>query len=167
MRKGKSFVQRICFHPSWKFCDPRKGTKKVKKVWEGEAVFQKWKVTCRWCSNSPSFSFTLRPVYFSSGGSCINKDGTGVLWGIQGKVTKTKLSQKFSKKFRAAKCIQKVKYISFLKSGGNYSKQTSAWQCLLLLWEYKCLAAWWPRMRTPPFLTWGLRHVAETQNKAS
>ena len=56
-----------------------------------------------------SFSFTLRPVCFSSGGSCINKDGTGVLWGIQGKVTKTKLSQKFAKKFRAAKC-NKVKF---------------------------------------------------------
>jgi len=61
-----------------------------------------------------SFSFT-GPVYFSSGGSCINKDGTGVLWEIQGKVTKTKLSQKFSKKFRAAKCI----FIYKVKFNGN------------------------------------------------
>ena len=52
-----------------------------------------------------SFSFT-GPVYFSSGGSCINKDGTGVLWGIQGKVTKTKLSQMG----RAVKCIYNVNF---------------------------------------------------------
>ena len=60
----------------------------VKSCWTMFGVLLKWKVT-RWCSNSPPFGLTLRPVYFSSQQSYINKAETRVPLEIQGRQMQT------------------------------------------------------------------------------
>ena len=103
------------------------------------------------------------PFTFQVGEVVSTKMGQGSYGEFKAKLQKQSWARNFPRNlglpnaylYIKSSLMEMKRCISFLKSGGNYSKQTSAWQCLLLLWEYKCLAAWWPRMRTPPFLTWG------------
>ena len=85
-------------------------------MWEVEAVFQKWKVTCCWCSNSPS-PLNWGPFTFQVGKVVSTKMGQGSYGEFKAKLQKQSWARwvGLSNAYITSTLVEMNRCISFLK----------------------------------------------------